>query len=109
LLFPVRVELVFERYISWNVGFSRVWMSVYVTNRPIQLSWGNTCISPKETICVRRGVWRRLFPCVIWVRFCKEYFLQIIVFQVEKGSFCSKGLFRWVEETRVSRQSNHLC
>jgi hypothetical protein len=24
LLFPVRVELVFERYISWNVGFSRV-------------------------------------------------------------------------------------
>jgi hypothetical protein len=32
----------------------------------------------------------KLFPCENWGNFWKEYFLQIIVFKVEKGSFCSK-------------------
>jgi hypothetical protein len=43
--FSLRIKLVFERNTSCKWSFSR-WRKAYVApNRPIQLSWRNTCIS----------------------------------------------------------------
>jgi hypothetical protein len=48
-----KVELVFERNTSWKSLFSRWRQALHSLNRVIQVSWRNTCISPKKTIYVR--------------------------------------------------------
>jgi hypothetical protein len=50
---PTRVELVFERTTSCNVGFSKWCLALFLPNRPIQVSWWSTCICPTNTTYVR--------------------------------------------------------
>jgi hypothetical protein len=51
-LFLVRIEIVFQRNISWKSEFSRWRKAHFESNRAIQVSWRNTCISWKKTICL---------------------------------------------------------
>jgi hypothetical protein len=49
-----------------------------------------------------------LFFYESWGSFGNEYFLQILYFTFEKGSFLlPKGQFRWLVDTHLSFQGNH--
>jgi hypothetical protein len=85
-----------ENWVSvWKESFPQLWCfrwryALLVPNRPTQLNWRNTCMSPIKTIHVRRYLNSSpLFPCENWVSFWKEYFLQITVFKVKIGFVCS--------------------
>ena len=47
------------------------------------------------------------FPFDNWVSFWKEYFLQIMDFKVEKGSFCSKQNYsaKWRKHGYLSKKT----
>jgi hypothetical protein len=89
----------------------------FVPNRHIQLRWNNTCVFWKKYTVLEAESSRTLVPCKNWVSFWKEYFLQIRIFKVEKGSFCSKFTFStnlkkyWYlsKENHLSQKLQHLA
>jgi hypothetical protein len=52
-------------YTSYNLYVSRWRYAQFVPNLPIQLSWRNTCVSPKKTTLLEAGTSSTLFPCDI--------------------------------------------
>jgi hypothetical protein len=50
--FTLRNQLGCKRHTSCNLGVSRGRYSLFASNRPIELSWRNTCIAMKKNICV---------------------------------------------------------
>jgi hypothetical protein len=72
-----------------QIEFSRWRKAHFVPYRPIQLSCRNTCVSPQKPSVLEAAPSSTLFPCENWVSFWMEFFLQIIVFKVGKGSFWS--------------------
>jgi hypothetical protein len=89
-LFPVRIELVLEGICHASHSFQwgewlillQVGLFTQVEEIHVSLEWTPSVF--------KGGVSSTLFSCENWVSFWKEYFLQIITFKVEKGSFCSK-------------------
>jgi hypothetical protein len=71
---------------SLQIEFSSWRKAQFLPNRSIQLSWRNSWISPKKLFMLEAAASCRLIPCENWVSFWHEFFLQIIVFMVEKGS-----------------------
>jgi hypothetical protein len=73
-----------ERNASCNFGVSKWRQAVFAPNRPIQLSWSNTCSSPKKTMYARncsiphlvlvtiRLVLERTISCNIVVSRCRR-------------------------------------
>jgi hypothetical protein len=78
----VQIHYGFERHTSCSLGISRWRLALCGTNRPTQHSWRNTCISIKNSVCVRSKKSSTLFPCVNWVSF-------------EKNTSCLLGASRW--------------
>jgi hypothetical protein len=71
-----------------------VWRKAHsVAKSLIQLCCSSTCVYGREWFVLETGASSTLFTCETWVRFWKEYFLQIIVFKVEKCSYCSKEAY----------------
>jgi hypothetical protein len=68
-LLPVRIVWLLERNAFCESEFSRGRIPHFVQNRPMQLSWRNTCISLKKTIYVWRWSIKHVFSCDNWVVF----------------------------------------
>jgi hypothetical protein len=100
---PVRIEIVFERNTACQWGFSRGITAHYDPNRPIQLSWLDTCISRKKTIYSWK--WSIKHVVFMWEL---SYFSKGILpacqgFQVgDMHIYFKIHLFSWVEETHVA-------
>jgi hypothetical protein len=86
-LFPCENWESFERNTYCKSEFSKWRKSHFVPNRPIQLSWQNTCIFKRKSYVLEAGTSSKLFPCENWISLWKKYFLQIKVFNLEKDSF----------------------
>jgi hypothetical protein len=108
--FPVKNEFVFERNISWKVCFWKWWWTLFDPKRPVQLSWRNTSICPRQPSVVKAGSSRTVFSCENSGSFGKEYCLKITVLKVEIGSVCSKEeCSAELKKHMYPSKENHLC
>jgi hypothetical protein len=58
---------------------------------------------------LKTGAYSTLFPCVNWVSYWKEYFLQIKTYQVRKVILIQIGKFMWVTKNMiVSKETFHV-
>jgi hypothetical protein len=90
VLYPCENWVTFGRNTPCKSQFS-VWRKAhFVVKSPIQLCCRNTCVYRREWFVLEAGACSTLFTCVNWVRLWKKYFLQIIVFKVQKCYPCSK-------------------
>jgi hypothetical protein len=85
--FPCENWVCFQKeYSLWIIVF-KVRKGCFSSNKPFQLSWRNTCISPKKTIYFRICSIYHIVPSENRISFWKEYVLQIRILKDEKGSF----------------------
>jgi hypothetical protein len=83
--FPVRIEWIFGRKTSCYLGFSRCIQAVFVPYWAVQISWRNTCVTPKKPSMLEAAASSTLFRCENWDSFWKQYFLQVRFLKVGIG------------------------
>jgi hypothetical protein len=88
-LFPSNIELVLKEILHANHSFQSG-KALFIPNRPIQQSWRITYVCLKKTTYVRSSSIYHIVSHENWVNFWQKSFLQMVVFKVQKGSFCSK-------------------
>jgi hypothetical protein len=67
-------------------------------------------VSKENHLYIEAGGSRALFPCENSVYLWKEYLRQIIIFKVEKGSFCSKKAYSAeLKKHMYLSKENQLC
>jgi hypothetical protein len=100
----------FERNTSGQVGCSRWWYALLVSNRSIELSWRNTDITSKKTCVLEGRGFRPLIQWENWVSFSKKYSLQLRSFKVEIGSVWYKTPIQltWINPRMCWRQNISL-
>jgi hypothetical protein len=108
--FPVRIELVLERNTMWLWKFSGWRKGHWVPNHLFRW-FGETPVHLQRRPSLKEAVASvTLYSRENWVIFCNEYFLQILHFKVQKGSFYSKTAYTpqlW--KRMYASKGNHLC
>jgi hypothetical protein len=105
-LFPCKIWVNFERNTFCILRFSGWRSALFAPHRPIQLSWRNTCISPKKLSTWEVALSSTLIPCensIVVERMLPE----TSVFQcADRLSLFHICLFSRVDETYVSLERN---
>ena len=108
--FPVSIQVIFEFSASSNESISRWRLSLFAPNTPFQLSWANTCVSPKNPSVLEVAASSTLFPSVNCISFWKGYFLQLRWFKVEIGAhFCTLAYSAELKKHMYVSRQNNIC